>query len=241
MSEEKNSSVASEYVHKELAAARSAVKWSKVVGILLTLIICGYFSVLTTMLKGFLVPKDIAEMAVGQALELIDSNAQPLKDKIETAARKYLSSMPDELIKRMPEVREKFETKLIAMTRAECEKHAAELGKKLEMFHIRHADAVEQFVDAALDRETIAILAQQMSEEFRDTLILLPLGMDESLGAKIDLAHSGLERMEEQLRHLAANQNLSPNESNQRRAIAMMARATQARATQNTTLISDSD
>lgn len=220
-------SAAVEYVRKELKEARVAASRAKWSGLILMFLICGYFSGLTYFINDFLRPKIVAEIATGEAIGLIEANATPIARSLEKETRSYLHGLPDQLIAKMPAIRERFEEQLLTFARNECRSHAAEMGDQLESFLRDNSESVTEFIEAANDKEAIAKLADDLSEEFVSTLDVRPEGSRESLSDKIKLTLDALQRAEQQLERLAGNEKLTQKEANQRRAIAIIARATE--------------
>ncbi|MGB0578915.1 MAG: hypothetical protein ACPGVU_04360 [Limisphaerales bacterium] len=215
-----------DYVHQELVAARKTASRTKWGGLFLLLLICGYFGTLTYLIVfEALAPKSLAQFATGQALVLIDSNATPLAKSLENETRNFLHGVPDQLIGRMPAIRERFEEQLLNFARSECRSQATRMGDQLEYFLAQNKDSVTEFVEAANDKEAIARLADELSEEFVSTLDVKPEGSSESLSDKLKLTLDALQRAEAQLERLAKNEKLTPKEADQRRAIAVIARA----------------
>lgn len=224
MSENKdpNSNAAESYIDRELARARVTALRSRQVGVLLTLLICGYFGVLTHVLNGFLEPATVADVATGTAVQLVNDKAGELSQSVEQEARSYLHSLPDTLIDRMPELRLAMERRLLNYARVECARYAGQLGDQLDAFLMENAAEVREFLAAAEEPEKVQALAEQLGEEFVASLDIAPDGK-ESLNDKIKTTLAGLERIEEQLKRLAEGKNLTPSEQDQRRAIAMVA------------------
>lgn len=217
-----NSRAAESYIDRELARARVAAVRSKQVGLLLTILICGYFSVLTYVLNGFLEPETVADVATGTAVQLVNDKAGELSKSVEQEARSYLHTLPDTLIAKMPDIRQEMERHLLNYARVECQRHAESLGEQLDQFLTDNAGEVKEFLAAAEEPEKLQALAEQLGEEFIATLEIAPDGR-ESLNDKIQTTLVGLEKIEEQLRRLAEGKNLTPAERDQRRAIAMVA------------------
>lgn len=215
-----------DYVQKELVAARKTLSRTKWGGMFLMLLICGYFGALTYLINfEALAPRSLAQFATGQALVLIEANATPLAKSLKTETRNYLHQVPDQLIAKMPAIREQFEQQLLNFARTECRDQATRLGDQLESFLQENSEAVTEFVEAANDEDAIAKLADDLSEEFIHTLDVTPEGSKESLSDKLKLTLDALQRAEKQLERLAQNEKLTPKEADQRRAIAVIARA----------------
>lgn len=221
-------SAAVAYVKKELEAARIAAKRSKQVGIFLAIVICGYFSVLTFYLNSFLEPKTVAQVATGQALVAINANATQFAEGLERETRTFLNTLPDKLMDAIPELRQKMENELTKFARLECQRHASELGDQMDVFLAQNSDALNEFVQASNDEETVRALADELGKEFIETLTVRPDDSQESLSEKLQLTLDGLQRMEQQLAKLAQNEKLSEYESSQRKAIAIIARAAES-------------
>jgi hypothetical protein len=214
---------ATAYVRRELAAARVAARRSKQGGMILAVVICGYFSVLTFYLNTFLEPKAVAQVATGQALVAINANATQFSAGLEKEARRFLKALPDRLIEAIPELRRKMEVELGTFARTECRRHASELGDQLDAFLAQNSDLITEFVSASNEPEVIRALADDLGQEFLQTLEVSPGGADESLSDKLKLTLAGLQRAEEQLGHLAKGTNLTEYEADQRKAIAIVA------------------
>jgi hypothetical protein len=217
-----NSQVAEDYIDRQLAKARVAVVRSKQFGVLLTVLICGYFSVLTYILNGFLEPTTVADVAVGTASQLVQEKAGELSKSVETEARNYLHSLPDTLLAKLPDLRLEMERHLLNYARVECRRHAEKLGEELDAFLLENAGTVQELLTKSDDPAELQALAEQLGEEFVASLEIAPDGR-ESMNDKIRMTLSGLDRIEQQLERLAEGRNLTPGEQNQRRAIAMVA------------------
>ncbi len=216
-----NEKVAQEFVASELAQARSSLKKTQIVGIVLLLFVCGYMSILTAKLKPFLTPEGAASTANDLIYAQVTERAPIIADDLKRRVPEMVARIPDVVIEKLPEWRMQLEDKVEDTLRNHLSDHAVQFGKRLDLFLADHQEQIGDLLKAANDKEKTQVLLTSIEQ---DMLSFLDEKFDEkeSIKQKLDGALEKLTHMEQQMDRLANANDLTPQEKKTRHAIAII-------------------
>lgn len=218
-------SPAEKFLADELAATRSALARTRLVGIIIIIAVIGYMSYVSTALNRQLQPKAAADFATtfvaGQVIEKTDAIASQVKERIPA----LVAGLPDYVQRELPRHREALEERIEQDFKEHCHGTAQQLGKHLDDFLAAHIVQIRTLLNTAENKpELIAALGPDLDQEIIRYLSDKSAG-DESLKEKIDQALVELQKVEQHVDRLAKNVNLTPQEKKVRYAIAVVARS----------------
>lgn len=216
--------VASQFVADELAKARSSLKKTRLVGIILLVFVASYMSFITISLMNYLEPKSAAELANVKISEQVDERANDIAVQLKTKIPTFIAQLPDFVLGKLPEYREALESKMETDLTDYCLTASTQMGKQLDDFLVLHKDNIGHLLKVADDKEALKLLATDIEQELMSYLEEKPEGGGESIKAKLDSSLDALKRIEKQMDRLANGKDLTPQEKKTRRAIALVSR-----------------
>jgi hypothetical protein len=214
--------VALQYVDDQLQKARGALRRTRIISILVVLVVLGYFGFLASYVRTqYLEPKAAAEMANAYAVAFVQENGPELSGKLKQEIPRLIQRLPDYALEQLPRFREDLENTLEERFTQYCQGSAVELGEHLDSFLEENREAINDFLEAGQTPEGAKELAANLEEEIR--LYLQDPGADgESVSDKLNAALHALKQIEARLHRLANGADLTPQETQLRRAIAVM-------------------
>lgn len=215
--------VATQFVAEELEKARSSLKKTRLVGIILLVFVASYMSFITISLTGFLEPKNAAEVANGVIAEQVDLKATDIADQLKTKIPSLIAQLPDFVVGKLPEYREALENKVETDLTDYCLTASAHMGKQMDDFLVEHKENIGTLLKTADDKESLKLLAADIEQELLSYLEQKNES-GESIKEKLDTSLDALKRIEKHVERLATAKDLTPQEKKTRRAIAIVSR-----------------
>ncbi len=225
-------SAAEQFLASELANARTALRRTRIAGVIVMVIVVGYMSFVASALNKQLEPKAAADFATtfvtAQVMEKADALAGQVKERVPA----LIAGLPDYLKRELSSYRESLEERLEQEFEEHCATTSQQLGKHLDDFLGAHVVQIRTLLHMAENKpEQLQALAPDLEEEILRYLSDKSAG-EESLKDKIDHAHAELQRVEKMVDRLATGSNLTPQEKKTRHAIAIIARTAEEQTKQ---------
>lgn len=218
------SSIAESYLKDQLEQARKSLGTTRMVMGGLALFVLCYMSFITYFLSEFLHPKGASDVVMGS----VGTYASDYSDKLLTdlAARipEMMATMPDEIMGRMPQLRENFERQLVESITEHATESSQNLGAQLDEFIAENHKEIGELLAASDDQAAVDALGEELHEMFMEQL-KLPVSADgESMLEKIQVSKLGLAEIRDHVSRLANANDLTDHEKKQRRVIAIIGR-----------------
>ena len=214
-------SLAEQYLAEQLHKARSGLRRSRIVSVLLILAVLAYMSFLTIALKKYFEPMIAAEMANSFIAEQAHLRASELGEQLKKDVPAFIRGPPDLILEQAPLYRAALEGKIEADFVEYCRSTSRQLSTHVDEFLVEHKDKLKPLLAASQDREAFKQFGADLETEIMDYLKEKPEG-GESIKEKLDQSLQALEKVDEHLQRLATAKDLSYEEKQKRRAIAIL-------------------
>lgn len=223
--------VATRYIEEQLQSARSSLRRTRIICSVLIVVVVGYMTFVTTMLRNqFLRPKAAAEMVCGQVAVLVDENGGVITARLKEQIPAFIAALPDRILEQLPSYREDLENRLEVLFADYCRANVGTLEAQFDKFFEENKDAVREFLDSAQDPDAAKELGDQLEAELM--VYLNEKGEDgESIQQKLDHALEMLRQVESRLARLVNATDLTPQEEKLRHAIAVIMHTTEREIT----------
>ena len=218
---------AEQFLIDELAAARSSLKRTQVIGLLVLVAIVAYMGVVTMKIREALVPVQAADLAKAFIAERVTAQADELSDQVKQHLPAWVAGLPDYVIKQLPAYRLELEKQVEASLKDHGYKVSQELGTKLDGFLQANIVQVKAVLKAGQDRSEFAKLEPEIDRFLADYLNSR-MGGEESLQAKLDKTLHALRDIKKMTDRLASAPDLTSQEKQARHAIAIIGRTADA-------------
>jgi hypothetical protein len=218
-------SLPEQYLTEELHKARSRLRRSRIVSVLLILAVLAYMSFLTIALKKYFEPMIAAEMANSFIAEQAHLRASELGEQLKKDVPAFIRGLPDLILEQAPLYRAALEGKIEADFVEYCRSTSRQLSTHVDEFLVEHKDKLKPLLAASQDREAFKQFGADLETEIMDYLKEKPEG-GESIKEKLDQSLQALEKVDEHLKRLAMAKDLSYEEKQKRRAIAILVQTT---------------
>lgn len=218
---------AEQFLVDELAAARSSLKRTQVIGLVVLVAIVAYMGVVTMKIREALVPVQAADLAKAFIAERVTAQADELSDQVKQQLPAWVAGLPDYVIKQLPAYRLELEKQVEASLKDHGYKVSQELGAKLDGFLQANIVQVKAVLKAGQDRSEFAKLEPEIDRFLADYLNSR-MGGEESLQAKLDKTLHALRDIKKMTDRLASASDLTSQEKQARHAIAIIGRTADA-------------
>ncbi len=220
-SEKSAEQVAVQYIEEQVKTLRTRFRRTQIITVVLVLGVLAYLSFIThTLKKEFLNPEPAAAMLNLQLSSVINENAPALTAELKLQIPALISSIPDRIIEQLPAVRVALEEQLENQLRQYALDTGDQLASHLDDFLTENREAIHALVEAAENTEGLAHLGDLLEEEL--SAYLQTKGEDgQSIKDRLDLVLADMGKIEERLQRLATAPDLTPEEKQLRRAIAI--------------------
>jgi len=153
-------------IEKYNAAKRTTI----IVYVVLMLVMVGYFSWLTGLVRDFSTPDSLADIAADGLERQLPVMRKQLVAAADQQASEYLNAAIDEGIRRIPEVRHEVEETVLREVRAKLVETNATLNEFVDYAYANHAEQIRPLIkelDAATTSEEIEnILFELLKQPF---------------------------------------------------------------------------
>ena len=213
--------VAQSFLAQELKAARSSLRITQAVSLLLVVLTAGYVGYMTWQVRNYARPEIAAEVANGIISERVDLYGQQAADSFKQQIPQLISALPDQAIAAAPELRQNLVAQVESQLGNYAEQNSQKLGANIDEFLEKNKDQVGAILKDGQDKKTVEELGPELESQFSQFLQEKPEG-GESAQQQIDKSLEVLQSMKKRLDRLASGQNLTPDERKTRLAIAII-------------------
>jgi hypothetical protein len=219
-----NNRVAEQYVADQLGHARSSLRRTQILCVLVLCLVLGYVTFIVGTVSRYLQPKTAAEVATSLLTEQAEARTQEVAANLKREIPAFIARLPDLALEQLPDLRGTVETRIEAELAAYCQSTSSQLAKHLDSFLDEHKDKLKPLLAASRDSTAWDQLGEDLEKELVEYL-QTKAGDGESLKEQFDKSLEALTTINERLHRLATEQNLSIDERKQRRAIAILVHA----------------
>lgn len=212
-----------QFIHDEIVRARTAVKRTQIIGVILLLFVGGYMGFITSMLLPYLSPKGAANTAGDMILNQVTDQGPQIAANLKKTIPELVAQIPDRVLEQMPVWRERLEDTVEEILTENLVQHSDDFGKQLDTFLSIHQAEIADLLQTTDDKEKLKVLMTSIEQDILEFLGE-PMEDGESIKQKLNVSLDALNRIEKQMERLATAQDLSPQEKKTRRAIAIISR-----------------
>ena len=215
--------VASAYIAQELPKARTALKRTRIIGLVMVGLVGGYISFISVTLVKFFQPPEAAQIASGMLMQHIASDGPTLVLQVEREIPLLIRQLPDYVIHELPGYRQELELALEGELQTHCGALSKQLGRQMDELIDTHQADLKILLTHPNDRAVLRSVLPNLDETISGFLTTDADGkvVQEHI---TDLAN-GLKEVEKHMDRLANGTNLTPEEQKARRSLAMLAKA----------------
>jgi hypothetical protein len=214
--------VAERYVDHELVRARTSLKQTRVVCIVLFLFVAIYMGDITYNFAQAMEPHQAATIAKGLISQRINDNIPQVQEYIRKEVPTYISKVPDYIKTEMPRYREQLEARVESDFRNYASQTSNDLGNRLDTFLVNNKDSVATLLQANRDPKQMQKWTENLRDVFSGYLNATPTGGNETLRDKLEASLDSLHRVEAKTKRLAEANDLTPDEKKAKLAIATL-------------------
>jgi len=219
--DQKTAQMLQDFLEDEILKSQDALRQTRMFGVIIVAVVAGYMGYITNGIRGFLTPKEAAEMTTSfietQASHKTDMLSNAIKERIPA----LISGLPDHFLSEIPKFREDLENRVINATRVQMLEVAESLDTDLATFLEEHKDQINEMITAAKDAEVSEALKEALAEDILEFLSTVP-PEGESIAQRIGHSLDILKRAEAAVDRLAKNKDLTPGEKKTRYALAVL-------------------
>jgi hypothetical protein len=219
--ESSSETIAAQYVEAALIKGQETLKTTRIVAAGVTVALVGYLGFVTATFHSNLEPEGAATVATGLAAQRFDDLEPTLTSFVHEQVPQAIRQVPDEVIARMPDMREKLEQRVEDDLRAHSEESSKRLSAMIARFVQEHKDSVNAFVKDAQNPATAEQIGDALEKEFVAYLHEEQIG-GSTIAEKLDNALEALEQVDVRTARLASNKHLTSGERKARHAVALL-------------------
>ncbi|HEY3329127.1 MAG TPA: hypothetical protein VGK19_03825 [Capsulimonadaceae bacterium] len=213
---------ASEYITKELVEARQTLKNVQLYGSIIVGVLCIYLIVVTAKFSSALQPENAAMIVTGLVQQQVDDHGDEFAASIKEKIPEMIHQAPDYAAKQLPIYREQLEAKVEADLTAYAKSTSGALDKRLDEYFTSHKDEIKTVLAEGAKPEAVQKVGGEIKQQIIAYLGDKP-ATGPSLKEQIDDSLKSLKEVESTTHKLAVNKNLTPQEKQTRRALAIIA------------------
>lgn len=211
------------YLNDEIRELRSALSFTRIGGLVFVVVITIYLGTITNGFAKNLEPTQAATIATGLIAERVNDNIPTFQRYVKEQVPRMIERAPEYVKQEAPRLRQNLESQLDTDIRDYSKQTAPELASRLDAFLTQNKESVGVMLQRGQDPQAQTQLGANLKQMFADYLNETTVN-GETLQSKIDQSLAVLTSIDERMRHLAANKNLTENEQRARRAIAILLR-----------------
>jgi len=214
-----------ECVDVHLEKARRACRRTRAFMIGGVVFVAAYMGCLTYFLHQHLLqPKPAAELATQYAASFVRENGTEFSQQLLTEVPVTIRRLPDMAIEQLPKLRRQFEDRTQVMLKQTMQELAPKVAEEIDRFLVTHQADIKEFLSATQDPVLVAKLGEQIERDVRTMLNT----KDERGVSAMDCLHDSLvavQLIQTRIHRLATATDLTPEEKQMRRAIAVLLQA----------------
>ena len=213
--------VTEDYINDEIITARRSLKNTKIYGTLILLLLGGETVIVTAKFSAAMQPTQAAQIASGFAREQLDQHSDELQAQIAQRVPELIRQTPDYMIQQMPSYRDAIENKAVDSLSNYCAQTKTELGTHMDAYLAANSADMKAILDGGSSPTADADLGKGLQKEMLAYLKEKP-ATGASVSDQIDQSLTSLHQMEKTVHRLATATDLSPQEKQTRRALAII-------------------
>lgn len=214
--------VAEQYIRTELKRARDGLLRTQIISALVVLGLGGYTIWATSRFRAALQPTEAATIAKGLVSDRLETGAVQFADYVKKEVPNYIRKAPDYAIERLPEFREGLEGRVNREIETYAKSSSEQLGQQVDTFLENNKESVGTLLKDGQNPETTAKMNAELKALFVRYLDEPMPNGGESMKAKLDQALEVLNKVDARMTRLATAKDLTPAETNAKRAIAVL-------------------
>ena len=189
-----------------IAKLEKGQRINTIIGIVLIVVILGYFGFLISQVRGLSTPESVSEIATGYARERIPDMRQGLSDQLTQNAGKYINDAIDQALQTVPDVRRKAHQVAIQQSDKYMNQVRTELEKMMDQALEQNSAEISLLID---ELQTV-----EGTQEFEDTLYKILMEPIEEGNLHVDIQAYGVALMElsNKLERIANDRDLGESE-----------------------------
>ncbi|MBI5154408.1 hypothetical protein HZA57_04140 [Candidatus Poribacteria bacterium] len=196
-----------------IAKLQRAQKLTVTIGIVLMVVIGGYFSWLRSMVSDLVTPQSISDLTVGAIEREIPKQTDKLSKDLVANADKYVNKTVDEMLKAIPEGRKNAEKFVHEETSAMLTKVHDGFSEVAEVAYAENAEELRQFVKDLNTPDGAKGIEDALYDALTEPL------MTSNVQTDLRSLSEALINMNRKLEHLLRQENLSKSEQIERELI----------------------
>lgn len=212
-----------DFLEDEILKTQSALRNTRLFGIIIIVVVIGYMGYITKGLHAFLDPAAAAEMTTDFVETQLSAKTDLIADQIKARIPALVAELPDHFLKQIPAFRERLEDTAVNAAKEQMNKIALRLDDTLGTFLDEHKDAVNEMLTIGQDFEISDTLRDALTEDIIDYLTLIPEEEGKSVVQQLTDSLKMLGQAEASISKLADGVNLSAPERKTRYALAVLA------------------
>ncbi len=214
-------SIAATYVATQVGQARTALKRTGIVGLILLLLLGGEMIYITSKFSSSLEPHAAAEIADGMIMQQISDRGPDLASQLKQKIPEYIQQTPDYALKELPKYRLALEDRLEAQLTQYCQKTTQQLDGQLDTYLTDHKEDIKGMLTAGNDPAITKKVGQDLNHQFLVYVHAKAAG-GESIQDQLDVSLVALQGTANTIHRLATAKNLTAQEKQTRHALAVL-------------------
>jgi|GEM_PF-4032863 len=214
--------VAEAFLDEQLAQARRSFRRAQMFGIASVVVTLGYMSFLTvTLYTKLLKPEPAAQFATHYLATYVHENGTALSEKLVAEVPALIAQIPDTALAKLPEWRAQLEARTEALLLQQSRELAPRVAQALDEFLDQNQVVIGEFLKAGQNPEAVAAIGEQLEKEVLATLHAKGADGQSALD-KLALGVEALKECESKFNRLAYADDLTTEEKQLRRVIALI-------------------
>lgn len=209
----------------QVVKARKSLTKTRALMIGMVIFVLAYMSILGRFLqKNLLEPRAAAKLATTYTAVFVDENGKALSQQLVANVPAMIRRLPDIAIDQLPRARQQFEARVQAELAKYAQQVSPQIAELTDRFLTEHQTEIKDLIALGQDKERIAQLGEKMEGTWRQMLVT----KDANGLSAMDYLNKYLttvQLVQQRIHRLANATDLSPEELQLRRAIAVLLHA----------------
>jgi hypothetical protein len=213
--------IAERYVAAELQSARVALQRTRIASVVLLLLFGGELIYITSRFATSLRPHAAAEIAEGMIMQQINDKGPDVANQLKVKIPEYIEQTPDYVLQQLPNYRVSAEDRLENELNHYCQSTQQQLGQQVDNYLTGHKDQIQELLTSGNDPNVLQQVGKELKQQLMSYVQQKPVG-GESMQEQLDTALVALQGTQKTLHRLATARDLTPQEMQTRRALAVL-------------------
>ncbi|GAB4460711.1 MAG: hypothetical protein OHK0029_25030 [Armatimonadaceae bacterium] len=211
------------YIENKLHEARQSLLRTQVLSVLLAVFVIGYVGYITYRMNEALEPRNAAEIAQGLVASQVERQGPELIAALEERIPKLIRQAPEYALEQMPEYRNRLEDQIVQDMQQYFRENSQQLSSVIDEVLTENREEIRAMLEEGDNPAVAQELGNTMEERFMTFLEQTPVTSGETITVKLDESLKALKKIEGDMERLASGNNLTEQEQQARRAIAILA------------------